>query len=112
MDIDADGKLIVMGHDYYNVLMARLHSSVITDVKEIALSDSKLHVYPNPVSDELHIDGIREKGTAMVYDVMGRKVMETTVKANGSLNVSNLTHGVYSLMIVGENETYKAQFVK
>ena len=112
MDIDADGKMIVMGHDYYNVLLARLHSGVITDVKEIALPDNKLHIYPNPVADELHIDGIQEEGTAMVYDVMGRKVLETTLKTNGSLNVANLPQGAYMLMVIGKNETYKAQFVK
>ena len=112
MDIDANGRLVVMGHDYYNVLLARLHSGVITDVKEIALPDNKLRVYPNPVADELHINGIQEEGTAMVYDVMGRKVLETTLKTNGSLNVANLPQGAYMLMVIGKNETYKAQFVK
>ena len=43
---------------------------------------------------------------------MGRKVMEASVKANGSVNVSGLAKGTYTLMVVGDNETYKAQFVK
>ena len=43
---------------------------------------------------------------------MGRKVMESSVKANGSVNVSGLAKGTYTLMIIGEKETFKAQFVK
>ena len=112
MDIDNDGKVIVMGHDYYNIPMARLHTGVVTEVDEITTFEDDFHIYPNPVADELHFDGIEENATATVYDITGRKVMEATVKSGEPLNVAGLAKGVYTLTIASGNGMLKARFVK
>lgn len=60
----------------------------------------------------MHFDGIEDDATATVYDITGRKLMEATVKSGESLNVADLAKGVYTLITVSENRTFKAQFVK
>lgn len=51
-----------------------------------------LTVYPNPVSEVLHIDGAEGK-TVSVFDATGRRVMQEV--CSGRLDVSNLPKGGY-----------------
>ena len=69
-------------------------------------------VYPNPVSDKLNIVmDFKKAETVMVYDMTGKKVMESQIGSNKNyINVSHLPKGVYVLMIKGTNFTHK--FVK
>ncbi|SIQ33749.1 Por secretion system C-terminal sorting domain-containing protein [Chryseobacterium sp. RU37D] len=69
-------------------------------------------IYPNPVSDLLHISmKISKEEKVEIYNMEGRKVMETTI-ANGrnSMNVSHLQTGDYILKIKGLELTTK--FIK
>lgn len=69
-------------------------------------------IYPNPVSDALHISlktGKEEK--VEIYNMEGRKVLETTVvNGKNTINVSGLQTGDYILSIKGINLSTK--FIK
>ena len=64
-----------------------------------------LTVYPNPVSDVLHIDGA-DGETVSVFDATGRLVMREAY--SGRLDVSGLPKGVYAVGV----GTRKLRFVK
>ena len=71
-------------------------SETPTGVAELAGSDVRYFLFPNPVSDELVLTGPDAGTPVRVYDLSGRKVLETEAGAEGArLGVSGLTPGAY-----------------
>lgn len=62
-----------------------------------------INIYPNPVSDSLHIDGIVEKTTLSLYDIVGKLVFKNEVESNTSINTSDFAKGIYTLIITGKS---------
>lgn len=66
-----------------------------------------LKVYPNPVSGgqvTISSDNNLPKGVS-VYDVLGKKIVETNMQNNGELNIGALNAGVYIIKITEEKKT-------
>jgi hypothetical protein len=63
----------------------------------------KIHVYPNPVSSFLTIEGLEVNDRCELYDVLGhcRKMQPE----NNHLNFSDLQDGIYFLKIIRRNNT-------
>lgn len=71
--------------------------------------------YPNPVSQELHIDSLVEfiEGTLTIYSIQGKQILSETVKSSSySLNVASLPSGFYILKIQKDDQTYISKFLK
>lgn len=69
-----------------------------------------LEVYPNPVSDILHVKNLPyETVDYTIFNVMGLKVAEGS--SNGSISVSELERGIYILQIKGEKQPETAKFI-
>jgi exo-beta-1,3-glucanase (GH17 family) len=51
-------------------------------------------LYPNPVSGDVHIDGVPGGATITIMDASG-KIVKTFENTSGSMNVSHLPQGVY-----------------
>ncbi len=63
-------------------------------------------LYPNPAKDILNLSlpGMDlNQLTATITDMLGRQVLNATLSANGTLNVSGLSNGVYSLTLIDGN---------
>ena len=61
---------------------------------------NSISIYPNPTSDFLNVNGMKEDTRANIYNLSGQLVMTDFVKtANSRINVSNLTSGIYFLNI-------------
>jgi len=58
-------------------------------------SDSKIKLYPNPVSDILYFDTIDNIEKVILFDVLGRKIIEQ--KSVKNISVSDLQKGSYIL---------------
>lgn len=72
-------------------------------------------VYPNPVSNELHIQLLtsNEEKTLCVYDVLGKKIIQKNyTNAHPKLDVSQLTPGVYVLSIISKKGAFMFKFIK
>lgn len=70
-----------------------------------------VNVYPNPTYDHIFISGIENlsKGHVLViYDVTGKKVLESTIAAEAAIDVSSLISGVYSYAIRSGKSELKA----
>lgn len=63
----------------------------------------KLHIYPNPVEEELNLLGLSslKKPKIQVQDISGRIYPNTT---SNRINLSHLAPGIYFLSILDENE--------
>ncbi len=79
-----------MGLIGYNLPLEILASS------ETSANQAQIKVYPNPVSDVLHIENKNLKSAAL-YSMDGKKLMETQ---SSELNVSSLPKGVYMVRLV------------
>ena len=90
---------------------------IIDNVKEAVNPMNSVSVRPNPATDALYIDINAKQSsnvTAVVYNITGQKVMEqnmslTTGANTRSINVSNLTSGIYFVTVKsnGFEETMK-----
>lgn len=70
-----------------------------------------INIYPNPVSDVLHIDGISSDINYEIYDAVGRK-LETGKMADDEVNVHHLTKGVYFILLKEKENTTRLKFIK
>lgn len=70
-------------------------------------------IYPVPVKDLLHIRSTEnlENSNVLVFDITGKKVLNTTVHA-GSLDVSSLNSGVYMLQVQHGGQLTQQKFTK
>lgn len=70
-----------------------------------------ISIYPNPVTTQLNFIGSFNSDLEVsVYDVLGKRIINKTIKLGESLDVSKLNNGLYIIKFVGYNNTYK--FVK
>jgi hypothetical protein len=68
------------------------------------ISDYNGSVYPNPVRNWLTIDlgSFQQNANVEIVNMMGSSVLNTKLDSKGSVNLSQLPAGVYSLRISGE----------
>lgn len=88
----------------------------ITEGSALSVIDETLidlSIYPNPVEDELTIKTSAEviNKVATVFDINGKRIISSKLKTK-TLNVSNLTSGVYFLRLESEGKTMKRKFIK
>lgn len=89
----------------YNFILAE--TPVVTDV---ALSEmlKNILIYPNPATSFLNVTGITSKITIRLFDVLGKLVMETEADGNITLDTSQLTERIYTLVAESKNDrTFK-----
>ena len=70
----------------------------------LSLTNSlELTIYPNPASDVIHIDGLSYHSDLNVsfIDMSGRRVHQSVLDSNHTLDVSSMLSGVYWLTIAG-----------
>lgn len=79
----------------------------------IVTIDNTLGIYPNPANDVLHIKANSAIKSIEIYDVQG-KIIQTKITnvENEVLDVSNLTQGLYFLMIKTETGQKVEKLVK
>ncbi|SNR78296.1 Por secretion system C-terminal sorting domain-containing protein [Lutibacter agarilyticus] len=70
-------------------------------------------VYPNPTSGILNIEGVNDISSVKLFDITGRKILETSNLSNNQLDISILNSGVYILSIEDSNKNVLVKrFVK
>jgi hypothetical protein len=93
-------------------MMGDLYTSKPGFAANVGIDENKLNftIYPNPTNDLLNFEGFKSDLIEVsIFDVLGKNVMEQSVRTNETLDVSSLTNGVYVMKI---NNTYKTKFVK
>ncbi len=102
----------VVGKD--NIVTAVEELTVITTSVTITGIDSQVKVYPNPAHNMITIstnDSDLQK--VSVFDVMGREVLSTNLSGNTeTLEISDLTNGLYHMIITTDQGVEAATFVK
>lgn len=72
---------------------------------------STIKIYPNPTANKLNFNiPFTENFNVSVYDILGKEVLNATLKNGNSLDVSKLNSGIYVLKFDNYNTNFK--FVK
>jgi len=74
---------------------------------------SAISLYPNPAKNIINLKGLSSTNTIQVYDMYGRQIQNLDLSANGTLNISSLVPGSYTIQVTtpGSNVQY-LKFVK
>jgi hypothetical protein len=81
-----------------------------TEVKDLTQVVKELSAYPNPCGDVLNISQNTTDASYFIYDLNGSLIQSD--KASSTINVSNLTTGVYFLKLVGQTNTQTLKIIK
>lgn len=73
-----------------------------------------IQIYPNPVWHELHLKmpSTETNVQVIVYNILGKTVMEAKVFQSTTINMSSLANGVYLLKINTQKETITKKIIK
>jgi hypothetical protein len=112
-DFDNDGDLDIAAVSYLQDDVAIFFNDYIIcdslDVDEQALES--ISIYPNPVTNQLNFKGTYNSDLEVsVFDVLGKRIINSTVKFGESLDVSKLNNGIYIIKFNNYDNTFK--FVK
>lgn len=85
--------------------------NALTDVSE--LNKETFKVYPNPAKDVINVQlPDNTYKLARIYNIMGQLVMEHKIESNlQQININGFRSGMYYLLISGEKEMMKTQFI-
>ncbi|MBD8082687.1 fibronectin type III domain-containing protein [Chryseobacterium caseinilyticum] len=95
-----DGAFLVSAYD----------SSLTLATSEVAKSEDKISVYPNPFADVLNISDIKNVKSIMISDISG-KIVKTITKPESTLRLADLNAGMYLVILNmndGSKQTVKA----
>jgi hypothetical protein len=70
----------------------------------------EINVFPNPASDFLNIK-LREESSVKLIDIKGNVVFFSGIFLDGSVDVSNLTPGVYLLDVITKEKIVQRMIV-
>ena len=60
---------------------------------------NQITMYPNPVSDKIHIEGLEGEHEIQIYNAFGMLVMTTNLQGNSEINICDLPTGYYLIRI-------------
>lgn len=106
-----DVKLVFRHYDCSDILYLGLDDVEITQ-SVLAVSDSQkalVSIYPNPASDFIKIQNVKDVQKVRIFDMTGKKIIETS---SSDIDVRNLTSGQYILNIYSGNEVISRKLIK
>lgn len=89
---------------YYNANTTPCGSTFSSGIKQqIAAGNSiQATVYPNPSTGNFTVESSStDKQTLTMYDINGKVVLTQTITGKTTIDVANLSAGIYNLNIVG-----------
>lgn len=100
-----------------NVSIKNIKVEEVQDTSSVLLSNSienKVKVFPNPVSDELHLSEIQDFYLLHIYDQLGRKILQKDLSNQKTIQLDTkaLPQGVYYLYLLGSKEPKSYKLIK
>ena len=95
---------------YFGGVRNIIFGNIITETKDIEQAVKELSAYPNPCGDMLNISKNTTDARYFIYDLNGSLIQSD--KASSTINVSNLTTGVYFFTLVDKTSTQTLKLIK
>lgn len=105
------------GLNYYRLKQLDIDGqATYSEIRKVLFpSENGISLYPNPVKEQLTIEGISKGQTVIIYNGLGQEVSRMVVTTDNSykVNVSYLPAAHYQMVIVSEGSAIKTfKFVK
>ena len=91
--------------NYENQIITK-GSTVTKDSSILGLNEvakNEMRIYPNPVKDQLSVDGMAKEETYEIFSLDGKLIKSGTLLRTGSIGVNAFPKGVYVLKIADKN---------
>ncbi len=90
---------------------------MVLDLSSSSIAESKntlqINTYPNPCTDKLFIEGIKENTAYKIFDLNGKLVLTNAVQpGNNYINTQALKPGTYLLNVTGNGKSATKKFIK
>ena len=74
---------------------------------------NNISIFPNPATELIHLTNIQFNSEYRIFSVDGKLVQEGEITAlNNGIDVSSLTDGMYSFVLISEDEHSRTSFLK
>jgi len=83
---------------------------IITETEDVTQAVQQLSAYPNPCGDLLYVSQNTTDARYFIYDLNGSLIQSN--KASSTINVSNLTTGIYFFTLVDKTKTQTLKIIK
>jgi uncharacterized protein (TIGR02145 family) len=103
------------GQVTFDMVVNTVVKSVTVDLATgvIGVDFEGISIYPNPVSDMLHIEGLQKETIGSIYNANGQMIFSSEVGAGyGKIDVSALPSGLYLLKMTIDEELLVKRFTK
>ncbi|KAB2916237.1 MAG: T9SS type A sorting domain-containing protein [Bacteroidetes bacterium] len=79
-----------------------LYNNTHTSIKNVEAANNKVEVFPNPANDKLFVSGEYKYETTkvIIFDLTGRKVLESSLDNTGVINIDALPAGLYVTQVL------------
>ncbi len=90
----------------------RLLSEMVSSIGIEEQNLSGVRIYPNPTTEYLQIDMVPSNTFITLFDFKGQKLLSRKVSESATLDITNLTQGIYLLKIQNTNDCQVLKFLK
>ena len=109
--IDSVGNTMAVNAGYDSVVIGFNPTSVF----QVKNTNSRIQIYPNPVSEQLNILSAQSDIEEItIFDLAGQQVIHQSMQAGNYsvINVSELSDGVYIIKLKTQGAEYHSRFIK
>jgi hypothetical protein len=106
--IPADGYIFLKWSDDTNYNPKEIfvdHDIVLAAFFEFASVDEngmeRLHLYPNPANDKIHLEGLEGQHEIQIYNIYGMMVKTININGDSEIDINDLSSGLYFLNVNG-----------
>lgn len=83
-----------------------------TITSTVAAENLEISVFPNPTSDFINVSNDVKISTVHIVDNNGRAILSKSIEStNGTINIQNLTSGIYFLLIESDKKVYSQPII-
>ena len=78
-----------------------------------SFTEKEIKIFPNPVSDQLKVEGLNTESVYVIYNNLGQIVKKDNIKNNQPIQVNSLPKGLYYIKISDKkNSVINKKFIK
>ncbi len=97
--------------NYNNPFQESFCLGSITHVSDVIISNSEMHVFPNPVNNFLNVK-VNGVGVVSVYNLIGKIVLQKQIQNSAVLNLTSCKSGMYIVSFKSSTGTIVRRVIK